>query len=280
MSAPSRCGTPGLLDAVVGAARAIVSSRRRRVPAERLVEQAMGRAPRGDLFRERLSRRESVNVIAECKRRSPSKGVLVPHYDPAALARLYEEGGAAAVSVLTEPTFFDGSIDHLEAVRGSVSLPLLRKDFIVDPYQLYEARAFGADAVLLIVAALEGEILGRLLRQAESIGLAVLVEVHDRLELDLALDAGARMIGVNSRNLRTLAVDTRVCENLAASMPTTVVAVAESGLASEAAVRQMHAAGYAAVLVGEWLATHPDPVRALRDIRGTSGLSPEPGGHS
>src|SRR4029079_6793672 len=159
------------------------------------------------------------NVIAECKRRSPSKGVLAARYDPVAIAKQYEAGGAAAISVLTEPTFFDGALEHLGAVRAAVDLPLLRKDFIVDEYQLFEARANGADAVLLIVAGLGQAQVQRLQLRAWELGLAALVEVHNQEELMRAVDIGARIIGVNNRNLRTLAVDTEASSRLAVEMP-------------------------------------------------------------
>src|SRR5262249_3419902 len=150
---------------------------------------------------------DRINVIAECKRRSPSKGVLATDYDPVAIARAYEQGGAAAISVLTETTFFDGSLEHLTAVRQAVGLPLLRKDFIVDEYQVFGAAAAGAGAFLLIAAALEPFLLDALQRRAWDLGLAALVEVHDDAELERAGEAGARLIGVNNRNLRTLQVD-------------------------------------------------------------------------
>ena len=169
-------------------------------------------------------------VIAECKRRSPSRGILRADYDPAAHARAYADAGAVAVSVLTEPTFFDGAPDHLRQVRAAVDLPLLRKDFIVSEYQLIEATSLGADAVLLIVGALEQTQLTMLLRAAQQLSLAALVEVHDSQELHRAVDAGSRIIGVNSRNLRTLSVDREVLERVAAELPADVTAVAESGI--------------------------------------------------
>jgi indole-3-glycerol phosphate synthase len=213
------------------------------------------------------------NVIAECKRRSPSRGVLCEHYDPGEIARRYEAGGAAAISVLTEPAFFDGSLRDLAAVRQVVGLPLLRKDFVVDEYQLLEARAAGADAVLLIVAALDAGTLVRLQARAREYGLAALVEVHDEDELARAADCGARLIGVNNRNLRTLAVDVDASVRLVARMPPDVVAVSESGLRSRAELERLSAAGYHAFLIGERFMTAPDPAHAIAELIGAA----EPG---
>src|SRR5262245_41411016 len=219
-----------LLETIVAATRTRVETRRAVVSATTLEGlAAVQPATRG--FRAALSR-SGVNVIAECKRRSPSKGLLRPEYDPVAIARSYERSGAAAISVLTEPTFFDGELSHLEAVRSAVSVPLLRKDFIVDGYQLLEARAAGAGAVLLIVAAIGGVALSTLRQMAVTLGLDALVEVHDDKELDRALAAGADLVGVNNRNLRTLEVDLEASDRLAARVPADVVAVAESGLRS------------------------------------------------
>ena len=261
MSAP-----PDLLRAIVDGTRRITATRREREPQPALERRAAARRPRGDRFEMALAAPDRPNVIAECKRRSPSKGVLAHEYDPVALARQYEAGGAAAVSVLTEPTFFDGNLDHLRAVRQAVRLPLLRKDFIISPYQLWEARAAGADAVLLIVAALDDEDLGSLLAGARATGLDVLVEVHDETELDRALAAGAQLVGVNNRNLRTLAVDVDASRRLAISLPAHVVGVAESGLKTADDLHALHAVGYRAFLVGERLMTAADPGAALRDL--------------
>jgi len=232
----------------------------------RLESVAAARSPRGRLFEERLGRLDSVNVIAECKRRSPAKGVLRRAYHPDAIAADYAESGAAAISVLTEPAFFDGDLSHLEAVRSRVAVPVLRKDFVVDEYQLCEARAFGADAVLLIAAALDQPSLKRLVAATAAWGLAALVEVHDRTELERAVDAGATVIGVNCRDLRTLQVDTGVFEQISRYLPSHVVAVAESGIRSTAAVRDLRSAGYRAFLIGEWLMTSADPKGLLRAI--------------
>jgi indole-3-glycerol phosphate synthase/phosphoribosylanthranilate isomerase len=250
---------------ILAATRATLDARRERDPLAALERRASGAVPRGYKFLAALSRGR-VNVIAECKRRSPSRGVLRQNYDPAALAFEYERGGAAAVSVLTEPTYFDGALDHLARVRAAVQAPVLRKDFIVDEYQLFEARAAGADAVLLIVAALEAKRLHGLHQLALDLGLAPLVEVHDEGELGDALEIGARVVGVNNRNLRTLAIDAETSLRLAPMIPSDVIAVSESAIRSRAEVRQLAAAGYRAFLVGERLVTDSDPARAVAEL--------------
>jgi indole-3-glycerol phosphate synthase len=255
-----------LLAAIVAATRKIVETRRAREPLDALEARAATRQPRGDRFLAALARPGRINAIAECKRRSPSRGILRHSYEPEAIARAYERAGAAAVSVLTEPAFFDGSLTHLDAVRSAVSCPLLRKDFVVDDYQLFEAVAAGADAVLLIASVLADADLRRLRRRAESLGLAVLLEVHDAEELDRALSAGASIIGVNNRNLRTLQVDRRASEDLAARIPRDIVAVSESGLKVAEDIARMRALGYRAFLIGERCMTAPDPGAALAEL--------------
>jgi indole-3-glycerol phosphate synthase len=229
-------------------------------------------APSPGTFRAALTRKDRLNVIAECKRRSPSRGVLRADYDPAAIAAAYEAAGAAAISILTEPTFFDGSLDHLRDVRGAVRVPLLRKDFVVSEYQVLEARASGADAVLLIVAALSPADLRSLAGCAADLGLDTLVEVHTGDELAAAIDAGASIVGVNNRDLRTLAVDVRASEELIARMPAGVVAVSESGLKTAADLQRLMALGYRAFLIGERFMTDPDPGAALRRLLATEYL--------
>jgi indole-3-glycerol phosphate synthase len=257
---------PDLLRTIVAATRRIVETRRAVEPLAALERRAASATPGGARFEAALATPGRVNVIAECKRRSPSRGVLAVEYDPVRIATLYEEGGAAAMSVLTEPTFFDGALDHLSAVRARVTLPLLRKDFVVDQYQLFEARAAGADAVLLIVAALEQQPLIALQARAWELGLATLVEVHDEGELSRAIDSGARVIGVNNRNLRTLAVDVEASDRLAARIPAGVVAVSESGLKSREELDRLAAAGYRAFLIGERFMTDADPAKAIRNL--------------
>ncbi len=264
---------PDLLRTIVAGTRRITAVRREREPQAVLERRAAAAAPRGRAFEEALGRGDRCNVIAECKRRSPSRGVLAAAYDPIRIALQYERGGAAAISVLTEPTFFDGSLEHLAAVRAAVSLPLLRKDFIVDEYQLLEARAAGADAVLLIVAALDQAELVRLQRLATALGLAALVEVHDEDELARAIDGGARIVGVNNRNLRTLAVDVDASFRLARQMPAGVLPVSESGLRSRADLDALAGAGYRAFLIGERFMTDPDPAAAIASLIGVDAAA-------
>ena len=255
----------GVLAAVVGAARRAADERARGTGAREAELEAATRHPQPGRFRAALAR-DGMRIVAECKRRSPSRGILRATYDPVAIARRYEAAGAAAISVLTEPTFFDGHLDHLRAVRASVLVPLLRKDFIVTDFQVMEARAAGADAVLLIVAALGDAELASLLRQTDACELGALVEVHGESELERALTAGADMIGVNSRDLQTLDVSTSVFDRMAASLPPHVVAIAESGLNSAADLRRLRARRYDGFLIGERFMTSTDPGAALAGL--------------
>lgn len=260
---------PDLLGTIVAATRRIVAVREAARPAFTLAREQT-RTPRGQAFEEALGKKHNTaRVIAECTRRSPSKGILRAEYDPAAHARAYADAGAVAISVLTEPTFFDGSPEHLRDVRRAVSLPLLRKDFIVSEYQLLEAAVLGADAVLLIVGALDQKSLTSLIRAASAQSLAALVEIHDLDELHRASDAGARIIGVNSRNLRTLAVDPEVFGQVAEQLPAATTKVAESGIRTSADIARLSQIGYDAFLVGERLIAQSDPGAALRELVGT-----------
>jgi indole-3-glycerol phosphate synthase len=258
--------TPDLLEAIIAATRTRVAAAIEREPLAALERRAMARTPNGADFAARLSRSGSINVIAECKRRSPSRGVLRTAYDPVEIAAGYERAGAAAISVLTEPGFFDGSLEHLAAVRQVAGIPLLRKDFMVDQYQLLEARAAGADAILLIVAALDDRTLTALSAQARALQLAALVEVHNHDECRRALDAGATIIGVNNRNLRTLQVDLDASRQIAAMLPPQVIGISESGLKTAADLQSMQALGYQAFLMGERFMIEPDPGAALSDL--------------
>jgi indole-3-glycerol phosphate synthase len=206
-------------------------------------------------------------VIAEVKRRSPSKGELAPELDPAVLAKAYADGGADCLSVLTDVEFFGGSADDLSEASTACDLPVLRKDFTVAEADVYDARAMGADAVLLIVSALSQPELSALRQLANDLEMAALIEVHDTEELQRALDAGAKLVGVNQRDLRTFEVDRGRAERLAAAMPPGVVKVAESGIRDADDVARLGDAGYDAILVGEALVTSPDPAQAVRMLK-------------
>jgi indole-3-glycerol phosphate synthase len=212
---------------------------------------------------------DKVRLIAECKKASPSKGLLAPNYDPVAMATTYAENGAAAISVLTEADYFQGSLEHLRAVKaavGPMGVPVLRKDFLFDPYQLYEARANGADAALLIVAALEESELHEMLAVSQSIWLQALVEVHSEGELETALRCGAEIIGVNHRDLKTFEVDTSLSLKLRPLIPAGRLIVAESGMSSAADVLPLKQAGVYAILVGEAVMTAFDPAAKVREL--------------
>ncbi|MEA2001987.1 MAG: indole-3-glycerol phosphate synthase TrpC [Actinomycetota bacterium] len=226
-----------------------------------------GESPAKRAFAGALSR-SGLQVIAEIKRRSPSAGDLAIGLDPASQAASYERGGAAAVSVLTEPEYFGGSLDDLRAVRDAVSLPIIRKDFIVDPRQIAESRSAGADALLLIVAALEVELLRELLDECHVIGIEALVEAHSIKEAGVAVAVGAGVIGVNNRDLKTFVTDLAVAEEVAPSLPRGRVLVAESGVSTLAGAGRMAAAGYDAILVGEALVISEDPATLIRNLRG------------
>lgn len=210
-----------------------------------------------------------MSVIAEIKRRSPSRGALAPELDPASHATLYADGGAAAISVLTEPDHFDGSNADLEAVKRAVSVPLLRKDFTIDPLQIWEARAIGASAVLLIVSILDDATLGMLISEANTAGLAAVVEVHSRDEAQRALAAEARIVGVNNRDLTTFTTDLATAEAIAPMLAEVDVTIGESGIHTPEDVARMAAAGFDAVLVGESLVTSGDPGAAIAAFRGS-----------
>ena len=260
-----------VLDEILEGVRADLAARQRIVPLDRLKEVASGQpSPRDALA---ALGGDDVAVIAEVKRASPSKGALAAIADPATLAMDYEAGGARVISVLTEPRRFGGSLEDLAAVREAVGVPLLRKDFVISSYQLWEARSRGADMVLLIVAALEQNALVSLVERAVSIGMVPLVEVHTEAELDRAVESGARVIGVNARNLATLKVDRGVFGRLAPRIPDGIVKVAESGVRGPHDLLAYAAAGADAVLVGESLVTGKDPRSAVADLV-TAGSHP------
>ncbi|PYC87725.1 indole-3-glycerol phosphate synthase TrpC [Streptomyces tateyamensis] len=253
-----------VLDEIIDGVRQDLAERQAQVSLEELKELAAKARDAKDGVA--ALRGEGIRVICEVKRSSPSKGALAAIADPAALARDYAAGGAAAISVLTEQRRFGGSLADLDAVRAAVDTPVLRKDFIVTAYQLWEARAHGADLALLIVAALEQPALVSLIERAESIGLTPLVEVHDEEEIRRAVDAGARIIGVNARNLKTLEVDRNTFANVAHLIPDHIVKVAESGVRGPHDLIAYANEGADAVLVGESLVTGKDPKTAVADL--------------
>lgn len=253
-----------VLEEILEGVRADLAEREHHIPLDELKAMAAKQPPARDPLP--MLRSSGVSVIAEVKRSSPSRGSLADIGDPAALAADYESGGAAAISVLTEQRRFGGTLDDLRAVRAAVDAPVLRKDFIVTSYQLWEARAHGADLALLIVAALDQLALVSLVERAESIGLTPLVEAHTADEVARAADAGAKIIGINARNLLTLEVDTTVFERLAPTVPDGVVKIAESGVKSPRDVIDLARAGADAVLVGESLVTGRDPRSAVADL--------------
>lgn len=259
-----------ILDEILEQKRHEVAAAKQRLPASGMAQRAAGY--RGTLrgFRRALARGSGARVIAEIKRRSPSKGEIRADFDPVGCARSYVEGGAAAISVLTDGPYFGGSLEFLEAVRSAVEVPLLRKDFLIDSYQIDEARVSGADAVLLIVAALSGDDLGKLRERAVALGLDVLVEVHDELELEAALVAGADLIGINNRDLRSFRTDLAVTERLAPLVPEDALIVSESGIFNHQQIRRLEDIGVHCFLVGEALMREADVGLALRRLRGTS----------
>jgi indole-3-glycerol phosphate synthase len=253
-----------VLDEILVGVRADLAERQAQIPLDEVKAKALARPSAQDGVR--ALRGEGVAVIAEVKRSSPSKGALAAIADPAALAGDYEQGGASVISVLTERHRFGGSLEDLKEVRARVDVPVLRKDFIVTSYQLWEARAHGADLALLIVAALEQDALVSLIERAESIGLTPLVEVHDEEEVARAVDAGARIIGVNARNLKTLEVDRTTFARLAPLIPDRVVRIAESGVRGPHDLIAYANSGADAVLVGESLVTGKNPRDAVADL--------------
>jgi indole-3-glycerol phosphate synthase len=266
---------PAFLDQIVAATRRRVAEAKRGADLRELERRAEQHDPRG--FRRALSSRDRVAVIAELKKASPSKGLIRAEFHPAELARELEAAGAAALSVLTDEEFFQGSLQNLRLASAAVKVPCLRKDFIVDDFQLVEARANCADAVLLIVAALSSSELVALLRRARARGLDVLCEVHDADELQRALHAGCDLIGVNSRDLRTFKVDLETAFRLAEKFPDGVVRVAESGIHSGTEIARLRAAGYHAFLIGESLMRAERPGDALRELVASAELR-VPGG--
>jgi indole-3-glycerol phosphate synthase len=253
-----------VLDSIVDGVRADLAERESAIDFAEIKRRAVAAPPPRDVMA--ALQAPGIGVIAEVKRASPSRGELAAIDDPAELATEYAAGGARVISVLTEERRFGGSLADLAAVRAATDVPLLRKDFIVSPYQVHEARAYGADLVLLIVAALEQNVLDSLLDRVESLGMTALVEVHTEEEADRALEAGATVIGVNSRNLHTLEVNRSIFAQLAPGLPSGVLRVAESGVRGPADLLTYAGWGADAVLVGEGLVTSGDPQAAVRGL--------------
>jgi indole-3-glycerol phosphate synthase len=260
-----------VLEALIDGVRADLAAREAAVPLADVKAMARAAAPARPVLP--ILREPGVGVIAEVKRASPSRGTLADISDPAGLAALYADGGARAISVLTEQRRFGGSLADLDAVRAAVDIPVLRKDFVITPYQVHEARAHGADMVLLIVAALQQPVLHGLLERVESLGMTALVEVHSESEADRALDAGATVIGVNARDLKTLSIDREAFSRIAPGLPSGIVTIAESGVRDTADLLAYAGAGADAVLVGEGLVTSGDPRTAVADLV-TAGSHP------
>ncbi len=256
-----------ILDDILARTRADLVERKRVRPIAELEAEAARRPPARSLSRT-LRQPGRITCIAEFKRRSPSAGWIAEHAEPAAMARAYTAGGASAMSVLTDGPFFGGSLDDLAAARAAADLVILRKDFIVDRYQIVEARAAGADALLLIVAALADAELAALLTATRALGLEALVEAHDAGEVARAVAAGAEIIGINNRDLKTFTVDRELAARLRPTVPPERVIVAESGIRDAADVARLRAASIDAVLVGETLMRAPDPAAGLRTLLG------------
>jgi indole-3-glycerol phosphate synthase len=245
-----------MLNKIIAQKKKEVEQQKRVLPLTRLEERIARQKPPLDFAL--ALRGESMRLIAEVKQASPSRGVLCSNFNPVELARTYAQGGAAAISVLTETNYFKGSVDHLAAIREVIELPLLRKDFIFDPYQVYESRAYGADALLLIVTILSQEQLEELLSLSHTLGLRCLVEVHDEDDVERALLGGAEIIGVNNRDLDTFIVDIDTTCRLRPLIPQGKIAVSESGITSQSDIEKLRECGVNAILVGEALVTASD----------------------
>jgi len=253
-----------MLDKIVADKKEELRQSKKAVPVSEL-ESLIARHPETLDFAAAL-RRDGVSLIAEVKKASPSRGVLRPDFDPVTLARTYAENGAAAISVLTENKYFGSQLDYLAEIREAVTVPLLRKDFIFDPYQVYESRAYGADALLLITAILEQGQLDELLSLSHSFDLSCLVEVHDEREMERALRSGAQIIGINNRDLRTFKVDFSTTQRLRALVPRDKILVSESGIDSRKDMENLKRWGVAAALVGEALLTAGDIAAKVREL--------------
>jgi len=258
-----------ILDDIVRSKRADLQRVKAMRPLVELEQQPLFRAERRDLRAALRARRRA--IIAEVKKASPSKGIMRADFDPLRVAKSYAANGAVAISVLTEERYFQGNLEHLAAIRTAVSVPLLRKDFLFDPYQLHEARAFGADAVLLITAILDDVLLRDLLQLAGELQLSALVEVHEGAELKRALESGARLLGINNRDLRTFRTSLATTEELAPRVPADALVVTESGVETSADIERLERAGVRAFLIGETLMRAADPGAKLAELLGGEG---------
>jgi indole-3-glycerol phosphate synthase len=260
-----------VLDRIVAYKARQVAEARLRVSEAELKQKAKLVEPPRD-FRGALERGPAVAVIAEIKKASPSAGVIRPDFDPAAIAHVYQRHGASCISVLTDEPSFQGQLHHLQVVRGTVALPLLRKDFLLDPYQLLEARAAGADAVLLIAEVLAGQALAEMLEATHNMGMQALVELYDAANVKRVLDCGARLIGVNNRDLRTFQVRLEHTLEIARDLPADVCLVSESGIRNRGDIERLKGAGVQAVLVGETLMRAADPGAKLAELLGRPSI--------
>ena len=224
--------------------------------------------PRGFINRIRAMNKKGIALITEVKKASPSKGLIRENFDPALIAKTYEENGAACISVLTDEPYFQGHDNHFKSARAVVNIPMIRKDFMIDAYQIYESRAMGADCVLLIMAALEDALAQDLFSLSSDLGMDVLVEIHDEIELQRALNLNPALIGINNRNLKTLEVNVETSFKLIEKMPISTIKIAESGLSEHGTIKKLKAAGYSGFLVGESLMREPDIANAVKKISG------------
>ena len=258
-----------ILDDIVAYKREELALQKRQVALGQLQDMPLFHSQPPGFF-QTLSAWNGRTIIAEVKKASPSKGVIRQDFDPLALARIYESSGAAAISVLTEKKFFQGSLEYLKQIRQQVALPLLRKDFVFDDYQVYEARAYGASAILLIVAILEDARLHDLMHLAQTLGIDCLVEVHDEAECERALAYGASLLGINNRDLRTFHTTIETTERLMQILPSDILVVSESGLSTRHQLDRLEAQGVRAFLIGETFMAAPDPGEPLRSLLGPS----------
>lgn len=254
-----------ILDEIIENKLLEVGHSEKTLPLQQIIDGLHNARPVRDFY-SALKPEGNLRIIAEIKRASPSKGIIRKDFDPLRIALSYSSGGASALSVLTDEKFFKGSLSYLSQIRDTVQTPLLRKDFILNPYQVYEARYFGADAILLIVAALEQEVLSELLELAESLGMNALVEVHDEQELERALSVHAKIIGINNRDLKTFTVDLDVSLKLSKRIPSETIVVAESGIRSSGDIAKLRSEGIHVFLIGETFMKTPEPGKALSNL--------------